>query len=139
MRKGNKFEEQINKVLEYVNKIGGHAHKNHPQRLQDGTYIQGEPFDFEIFLKEYKACFDAKEVKGNTWNLKKKDILQAENLKHCQNTGLKAYFLIYNENKVKMLDVDLVIEVLKQGKKSIKLDNLPTWDLIKILGGKING
>ena len=44
-RRGYIFENQIKKVCDYVESIGGHAHKNYPERLQDGTYIKGEPFD----------------------------------------------------------------------------------------------
>ena len=120
MRKGQYLESQLNKVIKYVNEIGGHAHKNNPNRTVEGIYLTGEPFDYEIFLRDYKACFDAKEVKGNVWNLKEKDIKQAENLKHCKNTGLEAYFLIlFNQKELLEIDVDKVIEELKKGKKSI--------------------
>lgn len=138
MRKGNKFEAEIKKVLDWVNASGGHAHKNNPNRTIDGIFVSGEPFDFEIFYKNYHACFDAKEIKGDTWHLLKKDIVQAENLKHCKNNGLRAFFLIFNNNKVKQLDVDSVVEHLKQNKKSLKLDNLPEWDFLKYIGGEIN-
>lgn len=40
MRKGNLFETQINKVIEWINKAEGHAHKNYPQRTLDGTFIK---------------------------------------------------------------------------------------------------
>ncbi|WP_040209842.1 Holliday junction resolvase RecU [Clostridium polynesiense] len=134
MQKGRSFEKQIEKVLAHINSIGGHAHKNHPQRLADGRYIQGESFDYECFLKEYKACFDAKTVQGSTWKIVEKDIKQAENLKHCKNSGLKAYFLIcFDGNDVRELDVDIVIETLKRNKKSIKKDGLPKWSLLDIL------
>lgn len=120
MRKGQYLESQINKVIKYVNEIGGHAHKNNPSRTVDGIYLSGEPFDYEIFLKNYKACFDAKEVKGDVWHLKDKDVKQAENLKHCKNIGLNAYFLIlFNQKELLEVDVDDVIEELKKGKKSI--------------------
>lgn len=119
-RRGYQFENKIKKVCEYVEAIGGHAHKNHAERLQDGTYIKGEPFDYEIFLPNYKAVFDAKEVKGDVWNLKDKDVKQAENLKHCKNVGLNAYFLIlFNQKELLEIDVDDVIKELQKGKKSI--------------------
>lgn len=98
----------------------------------DGTYLKGEPFDYEIFYKDYHAVFDAKEVEGDTWHIAKKDIVQANNLKKCKNAGLKAYFLIcFNKNDVRQLDVDIVINSLKDNKKSIKKDGLPGWDFIK--------
>lgn len=36
-----------------------------------------------------------------------------------------------------MLDVDIVIEHLKNNKKSIKKHGLPEWDLIKEIGEKL--
>lgn len=136
MRKGYKFEKQIQKVLDYVNSIGGHAHKNHPERTVDGTYIKGEVFDYEVFLPNYKACFDAKEVVTDTWYMLKKDIIQAENLKHCKNAGLQAYFLIYFKNRgVLQIDVDKVIKVLEQGKKSINYTLGCEWDLLSEIVG----
>ena len=33
-----------------------HGHKNQPQRLEDGTYIKGESFDYEIFLPNRHDC-----------------------------------------------------------------------------------
>ena len=136
MRKGHKFEQQIQKVLDYINSIGGHAHKNHPERTIDGTYIKGEVFDYEIFLPDYKACFDAKEVATDIWHMAQKDIVQADNLKHCKNTGLEAYFLIYFKNRgVYQIDIDKVIQILEQGKKSISYTSGCEWELLK----KING
>ena len=97
-RRGFIFENQIQKVCDYVEAIGGHAHKNYAERLQDGTYIKGEPFDYEIFLPNYKAVFDAKECKTRKWHMVEKDIKQCDELKKCKNTGLKAYFLICFQN-----------------------------------------
>lgn len=139
-RRGYVFENQLEKVCEYVEKIGGHAHKNHPERLQDGTYIKGEPFDYEIFLPNYKAVFDAKECKTNKWHMVEKDIRQCDEMKKCKNAGFKAYFLICFEGRnVRMIDVDYVIDNLKKGSKTISAEGFPKWDLIKMLGGKING
>ena len=137
-RRGYIFENQIQKVCDYVEAIGGHAHKNHPERLQDGTYIKGEPFDYEIFLPEYKAVFDAKECKTRKWRMVEKDIRQCNEMKKCKNAGLKAYFLIcFEDGDVRMIDVDTAIETLKRGNKTIPAEGNPCWDLIKILGGKI--
>lgn len=133
-RRGYQFEQQIQKVCDYVEAIGGHAHKNHAERLQDGTYIKGEPFDYEIFLPNYKAVFDAKESKTRKWHMVDKDVRQCNEMKKCKNAGIKAYFLICFEGKdVRMIDVDTAIETLKQGKKTISAEGNPSWDLIKIL------
>lgn len=135
-RRGFLFEQQIQKVCDYVEAIGGHAHKNHAERLQDGTYIKGEPFDYEIFLPNYKAVFDAKESKTRKWHMVDKDVRQCNEMKKCKNAGLKAYFLICFEGKdVRMIDVDTAIETLKKGRKTISAGENPSWDLIEILGG----
>lgn len=135
-RRGFQFENQIKKVCEYVEAIGGHAHKNHAERLQDGTYIKGEPFDYEIFLPNYKAVFDAKECETRQWHMVDKDIKQCDEMKKCKNAGLKAYFLIcFERHDVRMIDVDVVIEYLMQNKKSIRNHGLPSWDLVEKLKG----
>lgn len=134
MQKGRSFEKQIEKVIEYIEQLGFHGHKNQAQRLQDGTYIKGEVFDYEIFLPNRHDCFDAKQCDTDTWHIKPKDVKQTNELKKCKNAGCNAYFLICFENKyVKQLDVDLVIEYLKQNKKSIKMHGLPEWKLLKEL------
>lgn len=138
-RRGFIFENQIKKVCDYVEAIGGHAHKNQPERTIDGTYIKGEPFDYEIFLPNYKAVFDAKECKTKKWHMVDKDIRQCNEMKKCKNAGLKAYFLICFEGKrVRMVDVDTAIATLKGGSKIISEEGNPTWDLIEMLGGKVN-
>lgn len=134
MQKGRSFEKQIEKVIEYVEKIGFHGHKNYAKRLEDGTYISGESFDYEIFLPNRHDCFDAKQCISDTWHILKKDIKQCNELKKCKNAGCNAYFLICYENKeVKMIDVDIVIDYLNQNIKSIKKYGLPEWNLIKYL------
>ena len=76
MVKGRFFEKEIEKVIEYVEKLGFHGHKNNPYRLADGTYIKGENFDYEIFLPQRHDCFDAKQCTTDTWHILKKDIKQ---------------------------------------------------------------
>lgn len=133
-RRGFNFEAQIRKVADYINSVGGHAHKNNADRTVDGIYLKGECFDWEMFLPDYKCVFDSKECKTDTWHIVKKDIIQAEHLKHCKNCGFDAYFLICFEGyDVRQVDVDDVIEILKKGSKSIKKDGFPSWELIKIL------
>ena len=133
-KNGRSFEKQIEKVIEYIEKLGFHGHKNYAKRLEDGTYIKGESFDYEIFLPDRHDCFDAKQCKTNTWHIEPKDIKQANELKKCKNAGLNAYFLICFENDdVRMIDVDDVINVLRQNKKSIKNINLKKWILLEEL------
>lgn len=132
MQKGHSFEKQIEKIIEYIENLGFHGHKNYAKRLEDGTYIKGESFDYEIFLPNRHDCFDAKQCSTNTWHIKPKDIKQTNELKKCKNAGCNAYFLICFENKdVRMIDVDEVIDALKQNKKSIKNIDLKQWNLLK--------
>lgn len=134
MQRGRKFEKEIEKVIAYIETIGGHGHKNYAHRTQDGIYLSGECFDYEIFLKEYKAVFDAKEVEGDTWHILEKDIKQCNELKKCKNVGIDAYFLVcFKGKEVKQIDVDIVIEYLRQNKKSIKKEIGAEWELLKIL------
>lgn len=119
--RGKSLETQLDCLCEHVNKMGYHAHKNHPKRLGNGTRVQGEPFDYEILLPNWHACFDAKECHDTKWHMQKKDIIQTENLKHCKNAGCEAFFLIYffPIKQLVKVDVDEVIETLKRGSKTI--------------------
>lgn len=138
MQKGRSFEKQIEKVIEYIEKLGFHGHKNYARRLEDGTYISGESFDYEIFLPNRHDCFDAKQCATDTWHILKKDIKQCNELKKCKNAGCNAYFLVCYENKeVRMIDVDIVIDYLNKNIKSIKKYGLPEWNLIGELRRKI--
>lgn len=137
-RRGFQFENQIEKVIEYIEAKGYHGHKNYAKRLQDGTYVSGESFDYEIFLPNRHDCFDAKQCKTDTWHIFSKDIKQCNELKKCKNAGCNSYFLICFENKdVRMIDVDDVIETLKHNKKSIKNKNLKQWDLLEVIKNDI--
>ena len=135
MQKGKELETQINKLINYINANGYHAHKNNPCRTQSGKYIAGEPFDFEIFTDTYHCVFDAKECHDTVWRLKPKDIKQAENLKHCKNAGIDAFFLIYffPLRKLLKIDVDKVIEILKSGVKSVPSKYGEQWEFISHL------
>lgn len=134
MQKGRSFEKEIEKVIDYVEKLGFHGHKNYPKRLENGTYIKGESFDYEIFLPYRHDCFDAKECKTDTWRIKLKDIKQCNELKKCKNAKCNAYFLICFESKdIRQLDVDIVIESLEKNIKNIKKYGLPKWSLIEDL------
>ncbi len=134
MQRGRSFEKQIEKVIEHIDKLGYHGHKNYAKRTNEGIYLKGECFDYEIFLPNRHDCFDAKESKTDTWHIVQKDIKQCNELKKCKNAGCNAYFLICFEGKyVKQIDVDVVMGYLKQNKKSIKNQGLSEWDLIKEL------
>ena len=133
MRKGHVFESEIKKVMDYIINLGYHAHKNHPERTVSGKYLEGEPFDWEVFTPKYRAVFDAKECASDTWHMQEKDLRQANNLKKCRNAGLEAYFLINFSGKVKQLNIDKVIEVMSYNRKSFKIDECVDWELMKVI------
>ena len=136
----NSFESQINKLIKYIFDIGYFGTKLHPNRNHAGQYIEGEPFDYMIILPNYKACFDAKMSKGMRWRFEKKDIKQAENLKHCKNAGMDAFFLVYFSDYKRMVkyDVDLFLSVLAEGRKHLKITEGEEWDYKKCLEVKIH-
>ena len=137
MQKGRSFEKQIEKVIEYIEKLGFHGHKNYEKRTEEGLYLEGECFDYEIFLPTRHDCFDAKQCKTDTWHIVKKDLKQTNELKKCKNAGCNAYFLVcFEDNDVRQIDVDIVINYLKQNKKSIKKYGLPSWELIENIKNK---
>lgn len=140
MRKGASLESQIDALCANVNALGYHAHKNHPHRLASGTYIEGEPYDYEVFLRYdggrlYHACFDAKECDDEVWHMKKKDLVQAENLKHCQNAGIDAFFLIYfiPLKRLLKIEAETVVKVLKGGRKTVPAALGVPWEINAIL------
>jgi hypothetical protein len=125
----NDFEYQIDKLIKYINdnKLG-HAHKNHPNRLFNGKYIGGEPFDYEIFTKDHKYVFDAKETHSAKWKILNKDIKQAKNLLACHNAGLEAFFLIYfyQKKEYRRLNIIDFIEIVKS-RKYVGFDDCDTF------------
>lgn len=134
MQKGRDFEKRVEKVLDYIDSIGGHAHKNNAFRTIEGDFIKGEPFDYEAFIPGYHCVFDAKKSATDVWHMQKKDLIQANNLKKCKNAGLNAYFLIcFENNDVKEIDIDKVVDVLERGSKSIPKKLGTEWQLLKIL------
>lgn len=139
MQRGKSLEKQLDGLCKYINSIGFHAHKNHPLRTVDGTYLEGEPYDYEIFLSAngvpYHACFDAKECADLIWRMKPKDIKQAETLKHCKNAGADAFFLIYfvPTKTLLKIDVDDVIAVLQTGHKSVSSTLGEQWNINALL------
>lgn len=136
----NSFESQINKLIKYVFDSGYFGTKLHPNRNHTGQYIEGEPFDYMIVLPNYKACFDAKMCEGLKWQFKPKDIKQAENLKHCKNAGMDAFFLVYFSDYKRMVkyDVDLFLGVLAENRKHLKITEGEEWDYKKCLEVKIH-
>ena len=92
----NALEYQIDSFVKRFNsQKKGLAWKNHPNRLHDGKYVAGEPFDYIFITKHKTFCFDAKQTIQDHWQVKQKDIKQAKNLLVLENIGIDAFFLIY--------------------------------------------
>lgn len=130
----NYLESQIDKIIDKVNAMGYHGHKNNPNRTIDGIFLSGEPYDYDLFLPNYKACFDAKMCDAEKWHMQKKDIKQSNYLKKCKNSGMDSFFLVYftKKKKLVMFDVDIVIEKLKTT-KSIEIEVGCEWPIMHIL------
>lgn len=130
----NYLESQIDKLFEKIDKMGYHGHKNNADRNFDGIYLHGEPYDYDLFLPGYHACFDAKMSKTDKYQIKDKDIKQINNLAKCKKAGMDSFFLIYFSSRRKLLkyDVDLLIEIL-QIRKNIDVKEGVKWEIEKII------
>ena len=131
MRKGYKLEHEIAKVLQCADKLGCHCHKNHPCRTVSGIYIEGEPFDYEVFLPDGVDVFDAKEVSGKAWYMRDKDIRQCNELVKCgRSRACRAYFLLlFDGGDVRTVSAEHAAAVLKKGCKTITKGECGGWDL----------
>lgn len=123
MRRGHYLELEMNRVLNYLNSIGIHGHKNHANRAQDGTRIEGEPFDFEVISHGKTYCYDTKECNADAWNLKTNaKLAQVKNLYDAAENGAEAFFLVWfaKVNKIIRFDIYTVKEALEKGVSSLK-------------------
>ena len=138
MRRGHEFETELNRVSKYLNANGIHMHKNHARRTEQGIYLEGEPFDYEVISGGVIHCFDAKECSGTRWNLSNAKLSQLNNLLVCQKNGAQAYFLVWyrNENAVIRFDVDLVRQKLADGQKSLTKEEGKQWQWTELLTSK---
>ena len=111
MRRGYEFENELNRLAKYLDKIGVHMHKNHAKRTESGVYLEGEPFDYEV------------------WNLNNAKLSQLHNMLVCQKNGAQAYFLVWFRlsNKIIRFDVDLIQQALAEGKKSLCEEDGKLW------------
>lgn len=141
MRRGNKFEAQINKVVEYVLSQGYEAHKNYANRTVDGTYIKGEPFDFEIFIKGLWLCFDAKECHSKRWQLTNAKPEQVYHLLRCKKAGFDAFFYVYfvEDKKLVKFDAEYINNLIIKKYKSVSADDGVVYDLGKEVLNAIRG
>ena len=130
MRRGHNFEAELDRLSKYLNANGIHMHKNHAKRTEQGVYLEGEPFDYEVFSHGVIHCFDAKECAGSRWNLKNAKLSQLNNLLMCQKNGAQAYFLVWykERNLIIRFDAELIKEALKSGKKSLTPEDGEQWE-----------
>lgn len=123
MRKGHYLESEINRILKYLRSVGIHGHKNYANRTQDGTYIEGECYDYEVISHGKFYVFDAKECHAGVWNLKTNAKLsQVKNLLDAAENGAEAFFLVWfaGQNKIIRFDIYKVQEALASGISSLK-------------------
>lgn len=130
MRRGHNFEAELDRLSKYLNAKGIHMHKNHAKRTEQGVYLEGEPFDYEVFSHGVIHCFDAKECASSRWNLKNAKLSQLNNLLMCQKNGAQAYFLVWykERNLIIRFDAELIKEALKSGKKSLTPEDGEQWE-----------
>ena len=138
MRRGHEFEAELNRVSKYLNANGIHMHKNHARRTEQGIYLEGEPFDYEVISGGIIHCFDAKECAGRRWNLSNAKMSQLNNLLVCRKNGAQAYFLVWyrNENAIIRFDAELVRQKLADGQKSLTLEEGKKWEWTELLTSK---
>ncbi len=135
MRRGFEFENELNRVSKYLNANGIHMHKNHARRTEQGIYLEGEPFDYEVLNKGKLHCFDAKECSGDRWNLKNAKLSQLNNLLVCRKNGAQAYFLVWFRklNKIIRFDAETVRQALIAGQSSLTPKEGTKWDWTELL------
>ena len=135
MRRGHEFEAELNRVSKYLNANGIHMHKNHARRTEQGIYLEGEPFDYEVISGGTIHCFDAKECSGDRWSLSNAKLSQLNNLLVCQKNGAQAYFLVWYRkiNAVIRFDAELVKQKLADGVKSLKAEEGKKWEWTELL------
>ena len=135
MRRGYELENELNRLSKYLNANGIHMHKNYPRRTEQGIYLEGEPFDYEVISCGEIHCFDAKECSGNSWDLRNAKMNQLNNLLACRKNGAQAYFLVWfrKTNDLVRLDAEKVKEALTDGKKSMKPEEGIKWNWTELL------
>lgn len=123
-RRGFKFEIELNRIVDILNRNGLHAHKNHAERTIDGRFVRGEPFDYEVLNHGQLFCFDAKECAAKRWNLGNAKLNQIGALLACQRNGAEAFFLVHftNEGVIKKFPVEQVWEARRDGRASLRMD-----------------
>jgi penicillin-binding protein-related factor A (putative recombinase) len=130
-QRGAYFQTQIDRLFEVLSARGVHCHKNHARRTVDGVFVEGEPFDYEIFVNPVHV-FDAKETKGERWPLSNAKPHQVKALLDCENHGAEAYFLVlFGDREIRRFDAGFVRDAMAMGHKSLEKAEGREWDYEK--------
>lgn len=128
MRRGHKLEQELGRLVEYFNSIGVHAHKNHVKRTVSGVYLEGEPFDYEIFKEGKLYCFDAKECQGDKWPISN-GVKQLASLRDLAAHGAEAFFLVWfvKTNQLIRFDIGCVFKAIDDKKTALSPQEGVPW------------
>lgn len=107
----------MDRVLKYLDGRGIHGHKNRAFRTESGIYVEGEPFDYEVFAPSKVWCFDAKECSGRSWPISKAKLSQVNALKKCKNSGAEAFFLVFFSQGRELVKFDVDVVIAKIGER----------------------
>ena len=135
MRRGYELENELNRLSKYLNAHGVHMHKNHARRTEQGVYLEGEPFDYEVLSNGVLHCFDAKECSSERWYLKNAKLSQLNNLLVCRKNGAQAYFLVWfrKYNKIVRFNAEQIKQKLSDGIKSVSPEEGEVWDWTELV------
>ena len=135
MRRGAYLEKELQRILCFLNENGVHAHKNHCDRTVDGVYLEGEPYDYEVFANPVHV-FDAKEAQGDRWPLSNAKPMQVKHLLNCAAHGAEAYFLVlFGGCDLRRFDVEFVNVAIAAGRKTLDKFEGKSWDWRIFLNG----
>lgn len=153
MRKGQQLENYINSLIKCYALSGYHGHKNNALRTNSGIPVKGEPFDYELFLRNAIHLFDAKECSSVycRWNIsavyspESALARQFQALTQCTKASpvIHAYFLVwfrasreYTPHLVQF-PVAQMAEYINQHKTILTPEDGMLWELGNIYKGGI--
>lgn len=138
----NILESEINRFLTHFNKSGnGFGFKNNSQRLHNGTYTEGEAFDYTIMYPSKVYNFDCKETISDTIKINSKEIKQIINLKRIYDLNqdlYRCFFIVYfkKQNQLGYISIDRLFNLIDI-KKNIKVEDLTLIKSLDFLRGDL--